>query len=330
MHEVQHPPILDGAATLADGTRCRILRLTDGHELSVSELCTVLQLPQSTISRHLKILGEGGWVRARREGTSHYYRLAEDDLEPWARQLWQLVREQVVASPAWDRDAARLESVISERRTRSQEFFASTGGEWDRLRDELFGDRFDLLALADLLDPAWVFGDLACGTGRLSRLLAPAVDRVVAVDSSPAMLEAAETRLGELEKVELREGRLERLPLRDGSLDAAAIVLGLAYVAEPTRALEEAHRVLGDPGRLLIVDLLPHDREELRREMGHAWLGFSRGQVEELLQESSFEPIRVRPLPPDPEAKGPALFAASATKTGAGQNPDRGAPEIQE
>lgn len=316
MHEAQQPPILDGAATLADGTRCRILRLTDGHELSVSELCTVLQLPQSTISRHLKLLGDGGWVRARKEGTSRYYRLADDELEPWARELWQLVREQVVASPAWQRDAARLESVISERRTRSQEFFASTGGEWDRLRDELFGDRFDLLALADLLDPGWIFGDLACGTGRLSRLLAPAVDGVVAVDSSAAMLEAAEARLADVDDVELREGQLERLPLRARSLDAAAIVLGLAYVAQPGAALAEAFRVLRSPGRLLVVDLLPHDREELRREMGHAWLGFSQDQIEELLEDSGFEPIRFRALPPDPEATGPALFAASATKIG--------------
>ena len=44
----------------------------------MSELCAVLQLPQSTVSRHLKTLADAGWVTSRRDGTSRYYSLALD------------------------------------------------------------------------------------------------------------------------------------------------------------------------------------------------------------------------------------------------------------
>ena len=72
------PAILDHLASLADTTRSRILLLLDGHELTVSELCSIMQLPQSTVSRHLKVLADDGWVEARPEGTSRLYRMLLD------------------------------------------------------------------------------------------------------------------------------------------------------------------------------------------------------------------------------------------------------------
>ena len=68
-------------------------------------------------------------------------------------------------------------------------------------------------------------------------------------------------------------------------------------------------------GRVLAVDMQPHDREEYQQQMGHVWLGFSDKQISRFLAGAGFEDVRVRPLPPDPDAKGPALFAAVATKT---------------
>ena len=68
------PAILDHLASLADTTRSRLLLLLDRHELTVSELCGITQLPQSTVSRHLKALVDAGWIAARAEGTSHLIR----------------------------------------------------------------------------------------------------------------------------------------------------------------------------------------------------------------------------------------------------------------
>ncbi|HEX8693346.1 MAG TPA: metalloregulator ArsR/SmtB family transcription factor [Longimicrobium sp.] len=310
------PPIFDRMSALADGTRSRLLLLLERHELTVGELCAVLQLPQSTVSRHLKLLADEEWVAGRAEGTSRRYRMVADRLDSSARRLWRLVREEVAATPAAGQDAERLRTVLAQRSTRSQEFFSSAAGQWDRLRAELFGQRADLAGLLGLLDPEWTVADLGCGTGQVSESLAPFVRRVVAVDSSPAMLAAARKRLGALASVEVRAGELEALPLDDGEADAALLFLVLHYVAEPQAALAEARRVLKSGGRVLVVDMAPHDREEYRQAMGHVWLGFSGEQIGRWMEEAGFEGFRRVPLPPDPAAKGPTLFAASAKAAG--------------
>src|SRR5262245_45826296 len=251
------PAILDHLSALADTTRSRILLLLERQELSVSELCAVIQLPQSTVSRNLKALADSGWVASRGEGTSNVYTMARD-LDTPARRLWLLVREQVGPTPAASQDQRRLATALAERRTKSQEFFASSAGQWDRVRDELFGDRVHLAALAAFADAAWTVGDLGCGTGQVSAMLAPFVARVVAVDSSAAMLQAAKKRLSGFANVDLRRGELESLPIdsvNDGGLDAATLMLVLHHVPEPEKALAEVARVVKPGGRVLIVDM---------------------------------------------------------------------------
>src|SRR3954469_20855301 len=307
--EGRAPAILDHLSALSDATRSRVLLLLDRHELTVSEICSIVQLPQSTVSRHLKALADSGWVASRAEGTSRLYTMTRDDLDAAARRLWLLVREQVGASPAAAQDQRRLQAALADRRTKSQEFFSSLAGQWDRVRDDLFGDRFHLSALAALADSTWWVGDLGCGTGQVSSALAPFVEHVIAVDSSAAMLQAAKKRLQGFENVDLRRGELEALPVDDAKLDAATLMLVLHHVPEPARALAEVARVLKAGGRLIVVDMLPHDRENYRQQMGHIWLGFSDEQMRQLLG-THFEDIRIVALPADGKVKGPGLFVA--------------------
>src|SRR6476646_11766144 len=92
------PNVLDRLTLLADRTRSRILLLLDRHELTVGELCTILQLPQSTVSRHLKLLADDGWLVSRGEGTSRFYRLRGDRLDESTKSLWSVVRGQISVS----------------------------------------------------------------------------------------------------------------------------------------------------------------------------------------------------------------------------------------
>ena len=322
------PAILDHLASLADTTRSRILLLLDRHELTVSELCSIVQLPQSTVSRHLKALSDSGWITARAEGTSNLYTMmrsstgserperveGRDELDPAARRLWLLVREQVGPSAAAAHDQRRLQAALAERRTKSQEFFSSSAGQWDRVRDDLFGDRFHLAALAAFAQREWTVGDLGCGTGQVSAALAPFVARVVAVDASAAMLQAAKKRLQRFDNIDLRRGELEALPIDDARLDAATLMLVLHHVPEPERALADVARVLKPGGLVVLVDMLPHDRDSYRQQMGHVWLGFSDEHVRRMLQEAGFEAIKVIALPPDARVKGPGLFVATARR----------------
>ncbi len=312
--------MLGWMSSLADVTRARALRLVERHELSVAELCSVLQAPQSTVSRHLKVLADEGWVAARPEGTSRLYGMATENLDPAARRLWALLREQTAGSGLADQDDQRLQSVLAERRSRSQEFFSSSAGQWDRLRTEMYGERFERMALAGLLDDDWTVGDLGCGTGQWSEVLAPFVRHVIAIDSSTAMLKAARQRLGGYDNVEVRRGDLEALPIDDGGLDAATVCLVLHHVPDPAAVLRDAARALAPGGRLLVIDMFRHERIEYQRQMGHVWLGFETAQMEEWLGGAGFGAVRVVALPPDPQAKGPALFAAVARHEDAAAN----------
>ncbi|HEU6451381.1 MAG TPA: metalloregulator ArsR/SmtB family transcription factor [Gemmatimonadaceae bacterium] len=306
--------IFDDLSTLADPTRGRLLYALETRELTVSELAGALQLPQSTVSRHLKVLGDGGWVAARAEGTSRLYRMEREELAPPARKLWDAIRESLGQQSIARHDAVRLRAVMARRRKASEEFFTSAAGRWDALRAELFGKRTELVALPGLIDDSLVVGDLGCGTGAVSEVLAPFVDRVIGVDGSRAMLAAARKRLADRGNVELRHGELEELPVADGELGAALLVLALHHAPEPSAVLAEAARAIAPGGRLVMVDMLPHDREAYRKEMGHVWLGFSEKQLGAWLDAAGFTGMRFITLPADPEAKGPALFAATARR----------------
>lgn len=313
MNATAHTPqrLVGQMEMLAEPIRIRLLRLLERHELGVTDLCDVLQLPQSTVSRHLKVLAERGWVGSRRHGTANLYRF-EPALEGAARQIWRAVRDEAGRWATARQDQLRLTRRLDERRRRSRSFFARAAGSWDATRRQFYGDEFLLPAVLGLLPRDWRVADLGCGTGALTVELARHVREVVGVDESDAMLAAARRRAAGLDNVRLLDGALEQLPLEDGACDAALLVLALSYVADAAAALAEMRRILRPGGRAAIVDLLPHDREDFRRELGQTRLGFDPDAIERMMTAAGLSQPAVRPLPPAPGAKGPALFLATA------------------
>jgi ubiquinone/menaquinone biosynthesis C-methylase UbiE/DNA-binding transcriptional ArsR family regulator len=310
--------VTDRLADLSEPVRLRILRVLEREELSVGEVASVVQLPQSTVSRHLKVLSEGGWLVKRAEGTATLYRMVLDDLPVSTRALWMTVREQVIGMGGGGEpvelaeDTRRLAGVLAERRMDSQAFFGRVAGQWDDVRNELFGDRFTLRGLLALLPRDWVVADLGCGTGNASELFAPLVKRVIAVDQSAPMLKAAKKRLAEFDNITFLRGELRQLPMDDASADATVSVLVLHHMEEPMWACREMRRVLKPGGVTLIVDMVEHDRESYRHTMGHRWLGFPESMMTGMLTDAGFENVRYAILPPDPSARGPGLFACTA------------------
>jgi ubiquinone/menaquinone biosynthesis C-methylase UbiE/DNA-binding MarR family transcriptional regulator len=307
---MKRSPLFGRLAALSDPIRARLLVTLERHELTVGELNRALQLPQSTVSRHLRALADAGWVASREDGTSNLYRMASEK-DAATKRLWNAVREEAAAIPGAQRDAERVRGVLAARHTTSQKFFASGAGQWDRLRAELVGERAELLSLLGLLDPTWTVADLGCGTGQLVEALAPFVTRVIGIDESPVMLRAAKTRLASHKNVELRQGALESLPLESKEADCAILSLVLQYIAEPSSLLGAVHRSLKPGGRLLILDMRAHDRADLRERMGHAWQGFSTEQIDDWAADAGFSKSSFAALPAHPSATGPGLFVAA-------------------
>ena len=246
-------PLTDRLGALSDTVRLRMLRLLETQELSVGEVASVFQLPQSTVSRHLSTLGKAGWLVKRQFGTATYHSLTLDDLDDDARAVWIVVRAQIERGDETDEDDRRLKGVLAERKTDSLSFFGRVGGDWDAIRNELFGERITALGLLSLVHRDWIVADIGCGTGNAAELLAGCVGRVIAVDQSETMLQAARKRVGDRGTngaVEFRQGSMESLPLDDASVDAACCFVF------PARARRDLRR--SDPER--------DQRREQRRE----------------------------------------------------------------
>jgi ArsR family transcriptional regulator len=139
------------------------------------------------------------------------------------------------------------------------------------------------------------------------------VERVIAVDESGAMLTAAKRRLAKFDNVDVRSGSIEALPIDDAELDVALLFMVVHFVLEPLKVLAEIRRVLTPGGRIVILDLTPHERED-SQQMGHVWQGFSEEQVRSWVTDAGLSVVRYRTLPADPKAKGPVLFSLLAKK----------------
>ncbi|MSR41633.1 MAG: metalloregulator ArsR/SmtB family transcription factor [Phycisphaerales bacterium] len=312
------PALLALFAVLGDLVRVRMLRLLEREELGVGEVAKCVQLPQATVSRHLKALHDAGFIRKRTEGPASRYRMQPDLLEPFARDAWALVRRALEGSANDADDQQRLAAVLRDRRSEAKSFFGRVGGEWSSLRNELFGDRFTTEGLHAFLPADWSIADLGCGTGELAAELAPLVKRVVAIDRESAMLEAARARLVEFPNATVRHGDFltgEGCG-RARSFDAATMSLVLHHLPDPTEALKAAARMLRKGGVLLVIDMVEHERTEYRTTMGHLHLGFSRKRMESLARGAKLSLRSYRALRAGVGAKGPGLFAALLSANG--------------
>ena len=234
---------------MADATRRRLLQLLVQHELSVSELVEVLRQPQSTVSRHLRVLRDADLINDRRDGTSALYSAAaavNGRTDGLTGPLFEWISSQKLARPL----AGRLDRVLAKRAAGTLSFFDEVGRQWDQMRIECFGGRFHLEALTALLPGTWVAADVGTGTGYLLPTLAAAFQRVIAVDPVKAMLKAARrVPTFVASKRRVSPGRFSALPLSDGEVDLALAILVLHHVPSVPTALAELSRAVKPSGK---------------------------------------------------------------------------------
>lgn len=85
---------VDAFQVIADPTRRQIVQVLRQGEASVSDVVARLDIQQSGVSRHLRILGEAGFVQVRPDGQRRMYSLRSEpfqEIDAWLdefRRLW--------------------------------------------------------------------------------------------------------------------------------------------------------------------------------------------------------------------------------------------------
>ncbi|MBN1511759.1 MAG: metalloregulator ArsR/SmtB family transcription factor [Phycisphaerae bacterium] len=306
---------------MADRTRRALLQVLLQNELSVSELVEVLGQPQSTISRHLRVLREAELVSERRDGTTVLSSAIVPGANGETSGLHARIVEWAGQQPVAKAVARRLDSVLRRRSARAIGFFEDVGQRWDQMRIECFGDRFHLEALLSLLPPDWVVADIGTGTGYLLPVLAGCFRRVIAIDPVETMLGVARGRpeLAKAANVEFRQGDLSRLPLDDEAVDLAIAVLVLHHVPSPGEAVREIARVVRPGGRVLVVEYQAHELREFHERMQDRWWGFAPDELAGRLEAAGLRDVRRRTLTTaEPLGKAaveaPDLYVMTATR----------------
>jgi ArsR family transcriptional regulator len=301
---------------MADETRLRILNLLRDQELNVNELVTILEMGQSRVSRHLKILADSGLVTSRRDGLWVFYSLSDyGALQPFLKQALLLIETM----PGAEEDQSKREYVLTQRNKETSRLFDSLAKNWKHIKAELFGDVKVVEEIYKIFPECHSVVDIGCGTGDLLVVLRDKVKKVIGVDNSPKMLEQAAYYLnrenhgpgissggshqpgslapesslpghlpGSNNSVDLRLGTIEHLPLGNREVESAVINMVLHHTTTPLLIFKEANRVLIPGGYLVVVDFKKHRQEILRTQYGDRHLGFSPGELEAYFQKGGF------------------------------------------
>lgn len=283
--------MLDTFKALADSIRLRLVAILLSGEFTVQELTAILQLGQSKVSWHLKILTEAGILTVKKQGTWSYYRVGEGN--PFFAAIRTAVIDGVRELPEQGEDLAAVAAVLEGRRRKSQEFFDRHARQWDDLARTLLPMPEYRERLLALLPTGGVVVEIGVGTGGLLPTLVAKAASVIGVDHSPAMLEEARRNLvsAGLAAVELRLGEMTHLPLPDQSADCVVATMVLHHAADPPSVLVEMRRVLTCGGVLVLADLARHEREVARERLADQWLGFEEAELTGWLHAAGFADV---------------------------------------
>lgn len=285
-------------------TRMRLLALLDQADLTVSDLVEILDQSQPRISRHLKLLVDAGLAQRFQEGAWALFRTA--DSGQVRVFLDTIIKPLASDDPVLMADLAKLDKVRQARAKRAAAYFADNAEEWNKIRslhvhEEDIEQRMLLMGLDH--KPKSIL-DMGTGTGRVLQLFGAHVERGVGIDSSADMLALARSELASSGEphLQVRRGDVYNIPAGE-KYDLIVLHQVLHFLETPQLALEQAREHLTENGRILVVDLEPHDLEFLREKHAHLRLGVSLEQMSSWMDETDLELVQLAQIEPEQNDK---------------------------
>ncbi len=318
---------------LSEPVRLRLLALSAEEELAVGELAELLGESQPNVSRHAGALKQAGLLVMRKQGTRALLQVRPGALAD------AVVKDALESGRALcdaDGSRARVADVVKARDAMVREFFARAS---EATASSVAKPAAELGAYVRMLSPilprARVALDAGTGDGGLLDVLAPAFERVIAVDRSEAQLARARERVG------LR--RFDNVTFAHGELDSADVVAAvgegadvvfaarvLHHAPKPALVVAQLARLARVGGGVVVLDYVQHDDESMR-DQADLWLGFRASELEKFARSAGLTGARTEPIPsvfcgngPDAHLTWQVLVATKTStntdesKTGAG------------
>ncbi|GAA0061950.1 class I SAM-dependent methyltransferase [Clostridium sp. CTA-1] len=177
----------------------------------------------------------------------------------------------------------------------SLQYFDSIAPNWNVIRSEYFEERlkYKILSITNIKDK--IVGDLGCGTGFVSLAVANEASIVFSIDNSINMLKELSVSASKKDYKNIYpiKSSLDNLAIFDESLNVVFINMALHHIKDAKKAIAEMYRVLKKDGVVVISDVREHNGEWAKEEMFDEWLGFSKEQMTNWLEDAGFENIEI-------------------------------------
>lgn len=266
---------------LADSVRLQILRLLKNDSFGVLEICRILDIRQSALSHHLKILANADLVSTRREGNSIFYRRAFIAQDDEFRDIKKCVYEDMDRVQLLEQQQEIIQQIHLERAELSLNFFDKNADQFREQQGLIVKHSDYCQSLHDVIDSLGLDSkasvmEVGPGEGLLLVELAEKYSNVTALDNSSEMLEKARaTALAEnfsaLQFI-LGDTQVARKTLN--RYDLIIFDMVLHHISSPAETFQDCAELLSDDGYLLVADLTNHDQDWVRESCGDLWLGF--------------------------------------------------------
>ena len=296
----ESPGLLDQLAglhkALADNLRLQILRLLKNESFGVLELCRILDIRQSALSHHLKILATSQLVSTRREGNSIFYRRAFLGDEDSYREIKKEVFDAIDDLPLPDAQLKQMKQIQLERSQQSLQFFQRNADKFREKQGLIVEHSHYANGLHDVIDGLGLPSDalvleVGPGEGQLLVELAAKFKRLIALDNSKDMLDKSRAAIGAAgyQHVQFILGDTVVARAENLKVDLIIFDMVLHHIASTAGTFLDAAALLRPDGFLLIVDLSTHAQDWVRESCGDLWLGFDDDDLDNWAMKAGLE-----------------------------------------
>jgi len=277
---------------VGDRLRATILAVLAEDSLSVSELCSIVDVPQPALSHHLKVLHQAGLVAKRREGNNIFYRRDNDPQDLLKQSIFNALG-QVALAPEL---SGGLQRIHQQRSEHCQAFFADNAAEISSLQTQIAEPAAyceTVLAIASRLSSRSRALEVGPGSGLLLSGLAEHYRDVCGIDSSAEMLTQTARTADDFNNIALVHG--DFLECQDESgFDLIVAAMTVHHLPSPAAFFQQASRLLRPGGSVIVAELTRHDQHWASDVCGDLWLGFEPADLQRWAENAALQPCETQ------------------------------------